>query len=239
MSKIIRKIRQEKKKNREGRTYLNLSYPAVEGITTGKVVDIIHERGRGSPHAVVNIHGKDYNIAATEGISVGTEFEIGDAAPLRTGNITKLKNIPEGIAVHSVEYAYNDGGMVALTAGTFCLIVNHRKESGQTVLKFPSGLKKTVDSESRAIIGIVSSAGITEKPILKAGNAHFLRKSRGQLFPRVRGVAMNPVNHQHGGGNHQHIGFPCTIARRAPYAQQVGLVAARRTGRRTGSKQNK
>lgn len=239
MSKIIRKIRQEKKKARDSRGYTNLSYPAVDGAATGKIVDFVHERGRGAPYAVVEIHGVEHKIAATEGTAVGKEFSIGDEAPIRNGNILKLKNIPEGTAVHSVEYKYNDGGMAAMTAGAFCLIVNHRKETGQSVLKMPSGIKKLVSSEGRAIVGIVASGGMKDKPILKAGNAHFLHKSRGQLFPRVRGVAMNPVDHQHGGGNHQHIGFPCTISRRAPYAQQVGLVAARRTGRRTGSRTNK
>ena len=71
---------------------------------------------------------------------------------------------------------------------------------------------------------------------LKAGVAHYLKRSRGQLFPRVRGVAMNPVDHPHGGGNHQHIGFPSTVSKKAPFAQQVGLVGARSTGRRTGNK---
>lgn len=126
-----------------------------------------------------------------------------------------------------------------MTAGSFCTVVNHRKESSQTVIKMPSGVKRVLSSDVRAVVGICASACITEKPLLKAGTTHYLKKSRGQLFPRVRGVAMNPVDHAHGGGNHQHIGFPCTIARTAPYAQQVGLVAARSTGRRTGSKKNK
>ena len=239
MSKVIRKFRQEKKKNRVARVYLKLSYPAAAVNTEGTIVDLKHERGKGAPYAVVKIQGAEYNIVATEGVSVGQVFAIGDSTELKTGNITKLKNIPEGTAINSVEYEYNDGGKIALTAGSFCTIVNHRKESNQSVIKLPSGLKRVISSDARAIIGIVSSAGITEKPLLKAGTTHHLKRSRGQLFPRVRGVAMNPVDHAHGGGNHQHIGFPSTVARTAPYAQQVGLIAARSTGRRTGAKKNK
>jgi len=236
MSKIIRKFRQEKKKNRIGREYTKLRYPSVDKAAEGTILDLVHERGKGAPYAVVEIEDKTYNIPATEGMSVGDKFQIGDKTEVKTGNITKIKNIPEGTYVNSVEYAYNDGGHMAMNAGGFCIVVNHHRETNQTILKLPSGQKKTISSDVRAIIGIVASAGITFKPLMKASNVHYLRKARGQLFPRVRGVAMNPVDHPHGGGNHQHIGFPCTIARSAPYAQQVGLVAASRTGRRTGSK---
>ncbi|KAI5169281.1 large subunit ribosomal protein L8e [Pancytospora epiphaga] len=239
MSKVIRKIREVKKKTRNPRNYIKPAYPAVSGTTEYTVLDIVHERGRGAPHAVVKICDKEYNIMAAEGVAVGAVFQIGEQIELRTGNITSLKNIPEGSAINSVERELNDGGFFALTAGSFCTIVNHRKESNQTVIKMPSGVKRVVSSDLRAMIGVSSSAGITDKPLLKAGTTHFLRKSRGQLFPVVRGVAMNPVDHHHGGGNHQHIGFPSTVARRAPYAQQVGLIAARSTGRRTGAKKNK
>lgn len=236
MSKIIRKFRQIKKKGRIEKQYTLFSYPAVNGTTEGKVVDLIHERGKCAPIAIVEIADKKYTIAATEGVNVGSKISIGSDAEIKIGNITHLKNIPEGSSVHSVEYVLNDGGKLAITAGGFCSIVNHRKESNQTVIRMPSGVKKVLPSDARAIIGLVSGSGVTEKPILKAGNAHYLYKSRGQIFPRVRGVAMNPVDHAHGGGNHQHIGAPSTIAKTAPYAQQVGLIGARSTGRRTGSK---
>ncbi|KAI5150789.1 large subunit ribosomal protein L8e [Enteropsectra breve] len=239
MSKVIRKFRQQKKKNRIDRQFTEPKYPTASAATEFKIVDIVHERGKGAPLAVAEMNGEKFHLAATEGIAVGKVFQMGDNVAALKGNVTKLKNIPEGSYVNSVEYVYGDGGRIAINAGGFCTLVNHRKEYNQTVIKMPSGIKKTLSSEVRAVVGIVASAGMAFKPILKAGTAHYLKKSRGQLFPRVRGVAMNPVDHAHGGGNHQHIGFPCTIARTAPYAQQVGLVAARSTGRRTGAKKNK
>lgn len=239
MSKIIRKMREEKKRNRHPRKYTVTCYPVVAEPTEFRITDIVHERGKGAPLAVFNIDGKKYHIAATEGVFVGETYQIGDNVELKTGNIMKIKNIPEGTAVNSVEKVYGDGGKYAFTAGGFCTIVNHRKETNESVLRLPCGSKRVVSSEVRAVIGIVSSAAITEKPLLKAATVYHLRKSRGQLFPRVRGVAMNPVDHPHGGGNHQHIGYPCTIARKAPYAQQVGLIAARSTGRKNSSKKNK
>lgn len=82
-----------------------------------------------------------------------------------------------------------------------------------------------------AQVGIVAGGGRTDKPILKAGrNAHKF-KAKGNRWPRVRGVAMNAVDHPHGGGNHQHLGMPGTRRRDAPPGQKVGLIAARRTGR--------
>lgn len=239
MSKVIRKIRQIKKKNRIAKEYTKLSYPAVGIPTEATVMDIKHESGKCAPIAFLDVDGTKHMVAATEGISVGSKILIGDHSNVKIGNITNLRNIPEGSSVHSVEYVENDGGKIAIIAGAFCAVVNHRKESQQTVIKLPSGIKKILPSSARAIIGLVAGAGVTEKPILKAGVAHYLRKSRGQLFPRVRGVAMNPVDHAHGGGNHQHIGAPSTIAKSAPFAQQVGLIGARSTGRRTGSKKNK
>lgn len=239
MSKVIRKFRQIKKKNRIQKQYTLLSYPSVNKVTEGLVLDIFHESGKCAPVATVLIDNKKYNVAATEGITQGSKILIGDHTEMAIGNITNLRNIPEGSSVHSVEYVENDGGKIAIIAGSFCSVVNHRKETQQTVVKMPSGTKKVLPSSARAIIGLVAGSGVTEKPILKASVAHYLHKARGQIFPKVRGVAMNPVDHPHGGGNHQHIGAPSTIAKTAPYAQQVGLIGARSTGRRTGSKKNK
>merc|ERR1712085_15764 len=101
------------------------------------------------------------------------------------------------------------------------------------------GMKKSILSTARATVGIVAGGGRTEKPMLKAGRAFHIYKAKGNRWPVVRGVAMNPVEHPHGGGNHQHIGHPTTTARNAPPGQKVGLIAARRTGiLRGGNKVN-
>ena len=101
-------------------------------------------------------------------------------------------------------------------------------------IKLPSGAKKIVPSGCRAMIGQVAGGGRTEKPLLKAGNAYHKFKVKRNCWPKVRGVAMNPVEHPHGGGNHQHIGHASTVRRDAPPGQKVGLIAARRTGRLRG-----
>uniref|UniRef100_A0AAR2LW63 Large ribosomal subunit protein uL2 n=1 Tax=Pygocentrus nattereri TaxID=42514 RepID=A0AAR2LW63_PYGNA len=97
-------------------------------------------------------------------------------------------------------------------------------------------VKKVISSANRAVVGIVAGGGRIDKPILKAGRAYHKYKVKRNCWPRVRGVAMNPVEHPFGGGNHQHIGKPSTIRRDAPAGRKVGLIAARRTGRLRGTK---
>jgi len=89
------------------------------------------------------------------------------------------------------------------------------------------------------MIGVIGGGGRTEKPILKAGRAYWKYKAKRNKWPRVRGVAMNPVEHPHGGGNHQHIGKPTTVARLTTAGRKVGLIAARRTGLHRGASDKK
>ncbi len=86
------------------------------------------------------------------------------------------------------------------------------------------------------MVGIVAGGGRIDKPMLKAGRAFHKYRVKRNEWPHVRGVAMNPVEHPFGGGNHQHIGHPSTSKRLASAGQKVGLIAARRTGRLRGIK---
>lgn len=103
-------------------------------------------------------------------------------------------------------------------------------------IRLPSGMKKTIHKLCRAQIGIVAGGGRIDKPLLKAGRAYHKYRVKRNSWPKVRGVAMNPVEHPHGGGNHQHIGHPSTVKRQSSPGQKVGLIAARRTGRLRGQK---
>jgi large subunit ribosomal protein L8e len=132
------------------------------------------------------------------------------------------------------EAKIGDRGVFARASGEYAVVVSHDLDKGTTRLRLPSGSKKTVKSTCRAMIGLVAGGGRTDKPILKAGRAFHKYKVKRNEWPRVRGVAMNPVEHPHGGGNHQHIGKPATVKRLASAGQKVGLIAARRTGRLRG-----
>ena len=128
-----------------------------------------------------------------------------------------------------------DRGAFARCSGDYAVVVTHDEEKGTTKLRLPSGGKKSVKSVCRAMVGIVAGGGRTDKPMLKAGRAYHKYRVKRNEWPKVRGVAMNPVEHPFGGGNHQHIGHASTVKRSAVPGQKAGLIAARRTGQIKGS----
>lgn len=142
--------------------------------------------------------------------------------------------MPEGTIVCNVEGKAGDRGAFARSSGNYATVISHG-DDGKSRIKLPSGIKKTVPSTCRAMVGIVAGGGRLDKPLLKAGRAYHKYKVKRNCWPKVRGVAMNPVEHPHGGGNHQHIGHASTVCRSAPPGQKVGLIAARRTGRLRGA----
>ena len=142
--------------------------------------------------------------------------------------------LPEGTIVSNVEQNAGDRGSFARASGNYVTVIGHNEDTGKTKIRLPSGMKKTIDSRSRAMVGMVAGGGRMDKPVLKAGRAYHKYKAKRNEWPKVRGVAMNPVEHPHGGGNHQHIGHASTVRRDAPAGKKAGLIAARRTGRLRG-----
>merc|ERR1739848_815905 len=127
-------------------------------------------------------------------------------------------------------------GTLARASGTSCIVVGHSEDGKKSMVKLPSGFRKRIPAGSRAVVGVVAGGGRIDKPLLKAGTAFHKYRVKRNCWPKVRGVAMNPVEHPHGGGNHQHIGHPSTVRRDAPPGKKVGLIAARRTGRIRGTR---
>jgi large subunit ribosomal protein L8e len=125
-----------------------------------------------------------------------------------------------GSIVCNMERFPGDRGKIAKCSGEYATIVGHNEDSGVTKVRMPSGAKKTISSLARAMVGIVAGGGRIEKPVLKAGNNYHKFKAKRNEWPKVRGVAMNPVDHPHGGGNHQHLGMAGTRARGAPPGQK-------------------
>merc|ERR1712072_1020866 len=155
---------------------------------------------------------------------------------MTVGNTMPLGEMSEGAVVCNMEAAAGDRGKYARTSGGYAVIVTHNDEKGTTRVRLPSGSKKTLKSTCRAQIGVVAGGGRTDKPMLKAGRCYHKYRVKRNEWPKVRGVAMNPVEHPHGGGNHQHIGHPSTTRREDPAGKKAGLIAARRTGRLAGKK---
>ncbi len=132
-----------------------------------------------------------------------------------------------------------DRGSFARASGTSAIIIGHSEDGRKTRVRLPSGSRKTIPGFCRAMVGICAGGSRCDKPMMKAANSYYKSKAKKKNWPIVRGVAMNPVEHRHGGGNHQHIGHPSTVRREAPHGQKVGLIAARRTGLIRGSRKIK
>jgi len=199
-------------------------HPNFEG--KGTVEDIIHCPGHSAPLMKVNYTDKkgkqELYLFATDGKQVGQTIENGPHAPITDGNSLPLKNIPEGTFVHNIEGHPGDGGKFIRTAGTTGVIVTH---GTATMIQMPSGQLKMFHPTCRATIGVVAGGGRGEKPIAKAGKHHHMYRSKAHIYPRVKGVCMNPVDHPHGGGSHQHIGRPNTVSRNAPPGMKVGRLS--------------
>merc|ERR1712018_1130443 len=129
-----------------------------------------------------------------------------------------------------------DRGKIARASGNYAIVIAHNTDTKRTRVKLPSGTKKVIPSANRATVEIVAGGGRIDKPMLKAGRAYHNYKVKRNCWPKVRGVAMNPVEHPHGGGNHQHIGHASTVRRDTSPGRKVGLIAARRTGQIRGTR---
>jgi len=117
----------------------------------------------------------------------------GASADIKVGNCLPLSFVPVGTSVHNIEMKPGKGGQIARAAGAFAQLVG--KLSGQAQLKMRSGEIRVVPLDCRATIGVVSNADHQNINYAKAGRSRWLG-----VRPSVRGVAMNPVDHPHGGG---------------------------------------
>lgn len=156
-------------------------------------------------------------------------------AQLAIGNVLPVSEIPEGTSICNIEAKVGDCGKMARASGDYAIIVSQDVDKGVTRIRLPSGSKKTIANTCRAMIGLIAGGGRTDKPILKAGRAYHKYKAKRNEWPKVRGVAMNPVDHPHGGGNQQHMGKPGTVKGTTPAGAKSGQISARRTGRVHGS----
>jgi large subunit ribosomal protein L2 len=209
-----------------------LSHRTVEDddVIAGTVVDIEHDPARSAPVAAIEFDDDDQRLVlAPEGIAVGDEIQVGVSAPVEPGNTLPLAEIPEGVPVCNVEANPGDGGKFARSSGVYATLLAHDRNAA--VVQLPSDEMKQLDPQCRATIGVVAGGGRTEKPMVKAGNKHHKAKARGMVWPRVRGVAMNAVDHPFGGGGRQHPGRPKSVSRDAPPGRKVGDISSRRTGR--------
>ena len=162
----------------------------------GEVLSIEYDPNRSSRIALVKYKDDEKRyIIAPQGLKVGNKIISSKESeiPYKTGNCTILKNIPDGISVHNIELKPGKGAQMARSAGTYARIM--AKENNMITLKLPSGEIRMVMDSCLATVGVVGNTSHENIKIGKAGRSRWLGKR-----PKVRGVAMNPVDHPHGGG---------------------------------------
>jgi large subunit ribosomal protein L2 len=203
-----------------------VSYPLIKEKTEGEILDIINDPVRTAPVMIVQYGSSMAAIPAAEGMRVGDLVYFDSKTP-KQGDIMKLKDIPEGTSICNLEIVPGDGGKMVRSSGLSAKVVS--REQKFVMIKLPSKKQKRFNPECRATIGR------KEKPLMKAGKNHHILKNKTRVWPVVAGGAMNPVDHPFGGGKRRHKKRK-TISRRKPSGGRVGSIAARRTGRKRGSR---
>lgn len=159
-----------------------------------KVATIEYDPNRSSNIALLHyVDGEKRYIVSPEKLDVGTMIVSDEKAKIAIGNAMKLKNIPVGTIIHNVELEPGRGAQIARSAGAFVQISGFEKE--KAILKMPSGELRYINSNCMATIGQVGNLDYQKVNLGKAGRSRWLGKR-----PKVRGVAMNPHDHPHGGG---------------------------------------
>jgi large subunit ribosomal protein L2 len=142
---------------------------------------------------VLYADGERRYILAPKGAKAGDAIQSGSDAPIKAGNTLPMRNIPVGTTVHAIEMKPGKGAQIARSAGTYAQIL--ARAEGYVTLRLRSGEVRRVLADCRATVGEIGNAEHMLRSLGKAG----ANRWRG-IRPTVRGVAMNPVDHPHGGG---------------------------------------
>ncbi len=176
------------------RTYRIVDFKRRKFDVVGTVERLEYDPNRTAFIALITYEdGEQAYILAPQRLGVGDKVVSGERVDVKPGNAMPLRSIPVGTIVHNVEMKPEKGGQMARSAGTYVQIVG--RDSGYALLRLASGEVRMVRSECMATVGAVSNPDQQNINIGKAGRNRWLGKR-----PAVRGVAMNPVDHPHGGG---------------------------------------
>ncbi len=176
------------------RQYRKIDFKRDKAGIPGKVATIEYDPNRSAHIALINyVDGEKRYILAPIGLAVGQTIVSGPEADIIVGNALPLRNIPLGTTLHNVEMKAGCGAQIARSAGAAVQL--QAKEGDWALIKVPSGEVRRVPLDCVATIGQVGNAEHQNVSLGKAGRSRW----KGRR-PKVRGVAMNPVDHPHGGG---------------------------------------
>ncbi len=206
------------------RRYRRIDFKRTKDGVPARVASIEYDPNRSASIALVNYaDGEKRYILAPQGLRVGAEVVSGEGADIAPGNSLSLARIPTGTVVHNVELIPGQGGRLGRAAGTAIQVV--AKEGPMVSLRLPSSEVRMVRGECRATVGTLSNAEHQNVKVGKAGR----NRHKGKR-PQTRGVAMNPVDHPHGGGEAHHTpgGHPVT-----PWGKPTLGYRTRKKGKRS------
>ncbi len=176
------------------RRYRLIDFKRNKFDVPGKVATIEYDPNRSAYISLIHYSDGDKRyILSPLGLKVGDPILSGDNAPLKVANALQLKNIPAGLFVHNIEMEPGKGGQLVRSAGSSAQVMAHA--DGFCTLKLPSGEVRMVRENCMATIGQVGNRSHEQVVSGKAGRTRWLGRR-----PKVRGVAMNPVDHPMGGG---------------------------------------
>ncbi len=174
--------------------YRRIDFKRDKKNIEAKVETIEYDPNRSARIALLSyLDGERRYILAPDGLKVGDRVIAGDNVKATIGNAMPVGNMPLGTVVHNIELYPGKGGQMARSAGTLVQIVG--KEGKNCIVKLPSGEMRHINAKCYATVGQVGNQDHFNISLGKAGRSRWLGKR-----PKVRGVAMNPVDHPHGGG---------------------------------------
>ncbi|HDH63250.1 MAG TPA: 50S ribosomal protein L2 [Firmicutes bacterium] len=189
------------------RLYRIIDFKRDKDGVPGKVASIEYDPNRSARIALIHYaDGEKRYILAPLGLQVGDTILSGENVPIKPGNSMPIENIPVGTLIHNIELTPGKGGQIVRSAGAGAQIMS--KEGKYAQVKLPSGEIRMINIKCRATIGQVGNLDHINVSLGKAG-----RKRHLGIRPTVRGSAMNPVDHPHGGGEGKApIGHPSPLS---------------------------
>ncbi len=176
------------------RTYRHVDFKRAKFDMPATVERIEYDPNRTAYIALITYDdGEKTYILAPQRLEPGDKVVAADKADIKPGNAMPMRSIPVGTIIHNVEMKPGKGGQIARSAGTYVQLVG--RDAGYAQLKLASGEMRRVRAECMATIGAVSNSDQQNIKLGKAGRNRWLGRR-----PTVRGVAMNPIDHPHGGG---------------------------------------
>ncbi len=194
----------------------------------GKVIKLINSRAHTCPLAKIGYENGSFYIPAFKGMVEGQKISF-EGKEIPNGSIRKIFEIPVKSKVYNIESKPNDGGKFIKSGGSYATVT--RIVGEKIFVLMPSKKEKAFHKNCRAVVGVIAGSGRTDKPVLKAGKKHHIKKTKSKLWPRTSAVKVNAIDHPFGSGRGKNPKSKIAKRNSAP-GQKVGLLRPRRTGKR-------